>query len=323
VHPRAHYSMGLIWWWSRLASIAPRFANAMSHARLLGSLVKVAGGIAQERELPRFAHTTFRSWFKNRRALAARGERVILWPDTFNNFFQPEVGVAAVEVLEAAGYRVEVPDAMLCCGRPLYAAGFVSRAQKLLRRILDALEPAIDAGVPLVGLEPACVSAFRDELPNLFPDDERARRLAKQTFILGEFLLEQDYQPPPLDRQALVHFHCNHHAVLKTRADKGILDRMGLDFRVLNSGCCGMAGSFGFEAEHYDVSIKCGERVLLPAVRGASPDTLIITDGFSCREQIAQCTGRDALHLAQVLRMALREGRGIRARLPQHAGAGA
>ena len=236
------------------------------------------------------------------------GRRVILFPDTFNNYFQPRIGAAAVEVLEAAGYQVQIPPRVLCCGRPLYAEGMLGRAKGLLRQIMGTLGPMTEDGTPVVGLEPACVAAFKDELINLFPDDPRARRLADQSYMLSEFLAAEDVALPPLHRQAMVHFHCNHHAVLEPEAEKRVLRGMGLDFRVLDSGCCGMAGSFGFEQEHYDISIKCGERVLLPAVRDAGRDALIISDGFSCREQIAQTTERQALHLAQVMQMALREG---------------
>src|SRR6185437_6453024 len=233
--------------------------------------------------------------------------RVMLWPDTFTNFLIPGPGQAAVEVLEAAGYEVVMPTRPLCCGRPLYAAGMLPTAKKLWRQILDSLAPAIREGVPLVGVEPSCVAAFRDELVNLFPKDEDARRLAKQTFMLSEFLVKEGYEPPRLSRKALVHFHCNHHAVMGKEAENTLLKKLGLDFHDLNAGCCGMAGPFGFEDEHYALSVQCGERVLLPAVREASRDTLIIADGFSCREQIAQETNREALNVAQVLRLALRE----------------
>jgi Fe-S oxidoreductase len=235
----------------------------------------------------------------------------MLWPDTFNNHFHPETAIAAVEVLEDAGYAVVIPDRALCCGRPLYDFGMLDTAERLLRQILDTLRPQIAAGMPLVGLEPSCVSVFRDELVNLFPNDVDARRLKEQTFLLSEFLEKAEgYQPPKLRRKVVVHGHCHHKSVLGMDAELSLLSKMGLDYEELDSGCCGMAGAFGFErsGEHYDVSVKCGERVLLPAVRDAAKDTLILTDGFSCREQIAQCTDRQALHVAQVLQMALREG---------------
>ena len=183
----------------------------------------------------------------------------------------------------------------------------LDRAKGLLRQTMDVLGPEAVAGTPIVGLEPACVASFRDELVNLFPEDERAQRLAEQTLLLSEFLAREKLELPQLRRKATVHFHCNHHAVLRREDETKVLAGLGLDFEVLGSGCCGMAGSFGFEEEHYDVSMKCGERVLLPAVRVADEDTLIIANGFSCREQIAQATDREALHLAEVIRMAMRE----------------
>ncbi len=237
--------------------------------------------------------------------------QVILWPDTFNNYFYPQTAIAAVEVLEAADYQVIVPEASLCCGRPLYDYGFLDLAKQLLRQILDVLRPQIEAGIPLVGLEPSCVAVFRDELRNLFPHDEDAKRLVQQSFLLSEFLEKEatHYQLPQLHRQALVHGHCHHKAIMKLTDEEALLTKLGLDFQVLDSGCCGMAGSFGFEKDHYDVSIKVGERVLLPAVREADKQTLIIADGFSCREQIEQTTDRRALHIAQVIQMALHNGK--------------
>jgi Fe-S oxidoreductase len=181
-------------------------------------------------------------------------------------------------------------------------------AKRWLGDTLAVLGPAIEAGVPVVGLEPSCVAVFRDEMRELLPDREDAKRLAGQTFLLSEFLEQQHFQYPKLYRRALVHGHCHHKAVMKFDAERRALEAMGLTLDVLDSGCCGMAGSFGFEREHYDVSIKVGEEVLLPALRRASRDTLIIADGFSCREQIAQATDRRALHLADVIAMAGRDG---------------
>jgi Fe-S oxidoreductase len=260
--------------------------------------------------MPRFAPQTFKQWFANREPRNLNGPRVILWPDTFNNHFFPRTARAAVEVLEAAGFRVDVPRASLCCGRPLYDFGMLDKAESLLGEILDALRPAIRAGVPVVGLEPSCVAVFRDELVNLFAHDEDARRLSHQTFLLSEFLEKQaaDFHLPRLSRRAVVHGHCHHKAVMKMNDEARVLDRLGLDYNLLDSGCCGMAGSFGFEREHYDVSIAVGEYELLPHIRRAPKDALIIANGFSCREQIAQTTHRRALHLAEVLAAALRGG---------------
>jgi Fe-S oxidoreductase len=183
----------------------------------------------------------------------------------------------------------------------------LDRAQALLLQILDELSPEIDAGIPIVGLEPSCVAVFRDELVNLFPHDERAQALSSQTFLLSEFLetSAKDFLLPRLDRHALLHGHCHHKSLMKMTAEEAVLHRLGVDFQSPAPGCCGMAGSFGFEHDKYDISIAIGELELLPAVRQAPPDWLIIADGFSCREQIAQCSPRHALHLAEVLQMAL------------------
>ena len=241
-------------------------------------------------------------------APASSAPVVLLWADTFNNYFLPSTAKAAVEVLETAGFRVLVPRANLCCGRPLYDFGMLDRAERLLLEILDQLEPEIAAGIPVVGLEPSCVAVFRDELINLFPHDERAQALSKQTFLLSEFLdqnLGPGAQLPQLPRNALLHGHCHHKSIMKMTAEESLLSRLGVQFQSPAPGCCGMAGSFGFEHDKYEVSQAIGELELLPAIRQAPRDWLIIADGFSCREQIAQGTGRHALHLAEVLQMAL------------------
>jgi FAD/FMN-containing dehydrogenase/Fe-S oxidoreductase len=314
LRPRQAYAMGLIYWWARVAALAPGAANAVSQTPLLRGLAKRIGGIAPGREMPAFAPFTFRQWWRRRAAGSgprARVGKVILWADTFNDHFHPETAVAAVEVLEAAGYEVVIPEQTLCCGRPLYDYGMLAPAQRLLRQVLDTLRDDLRAGTPVVGLEPSCVSVFRDELINLFPHDHDAQKMAKQTFILSDFLAHEakDYQPPRLRQKALLHGHCHHKAVLGMDGEQQLLRDMGLDLEVLDAGCCGMAGSFGFEAgEKYDLSMACGERKLLPAVREASEDALIVSDGFSCREQIEQGTSRRALHVAQVLQMALHDG---------------
>jgi Fe-S oxidoreductase len=306
--PRAAYSMGLIHAWSRAGGILPSLANTVTHTAGLSAAVKWAGGIAQDRRMPAYADEPFQHWFEAHRAERRQGgQRVVLWPDTFNNFFRPATAVAATRVLEAAGFTVVVPRPSLCCGRPLYDWGMLDAAKRLWRRTFEALRPEIEAGVPVVGLEPACTSAFRDELPNLFPTEPLARWLHEQTFQFGEFLHRHlDEIPlPRLKGNALVHVHCHHHAVIGYDSDKELLGRLGLDFRILSSGCCGMAGSFVFEECNYDLSMKLAERVLLPAVRQADPATLIVTDGFSCREQIEQGSDRRTRHVAEVIADAL------------------
>ncbi|MGK4004010.1 FAD-linked oxidase C-terminal domain-containing protein [Sorangium sp. So ce1036] len=310
--PMAAYSMGLIRTWARLASLAPGLVNAVFRVPWLGAALKRLGGIAPQRSMPTFARRTFKRWFFARPAPAGARERppVILWPDTFNDHFHPEVAVAAVEVLEDAGYRVIVPRRSLCCGRPLYDHGMLDRAKSALREILDALRPVARAGIPVVGLEPSCVAVFRDELGELFPHDETARRLREQTYLLSELLDEIGYAPPRLDgERAVLHGHCHQKAVLRSDADAKLLRRAGVECEVLDAGCCGMAGSFGYEARHYEISQAVGERVLLPAVRRAGAGTLVVTSGFSCRGQIEEGTGRRPLHVAEVLHLALRRSR--------------
>jgi FAD/FMN-containing dehydrogenase/Fe-S oxidoreductase len=308
LHPRYAYAMGLIWWWSRAAAKMPYLANFMLQTPGLRSLFKRIAGIAPQRSFPRYATRTFRRWFATRSPSNAGAPEVLLWPDTWNDHFHPDVLMAAVRVLEAAGYCVRVPQRPLCCQRPLYAEGMLDPARARLVDILDALAPDMARGLPLVGLEPSCMSSFRDELPHLIPSDERAHYLARNSFLLGEFLERGGWQPPALPRKAIVHAHCHHHAALDTDSEKAVLTRLGLSFQWLDAGCCGMAGSFGFRRELYDLSQRIGELKLLPAVREVDGDTLIIANGFSCREQIRQNTGRRALTLAEVLALALDEG---------------
>jgi Fe-S oxidoreductase len=328
VRPLSAYAFGNIDLWARLASNAPGLANLTTQLPFLRDIAKMLAGIPKERSIPAFAPETFKSWFQRRTPKQSNegapfkpgfglsgdfpaGPPVMLWPDTFNNYFHPSTARAAVEVLETAGFRVVIPHANLCCGRPLYDFGMLDRAQSLLLQILDELEPEIEAGIPIVGLEPSCISVFRDELLNLFPRDERAQNLARQTFLLSEFLeqnLERTPAPTPLpqfNRKALLHGHCHHKSIMKMTAEESLLRRLGVDFQSPAPGCCGMAGSFGFERDKYKVSAAIGELELLPAVRNAPADWLIIADGFSCREQIAQGTERHALHLAEVIQMAL------------------
>jgi FAD/FMN-containing dehydrogenase/Fe-S oxidoreductase len=311
MRPRHAYAFGLIHLWARLASRAPELANLATRLPLTGHAAKWLAGMAPERRAPLFAPETFRTWFRRRAPGARTGLPVVLWPDTFTDHFHPDIGKAAVEVLERAGFRVKVPQQDLCCGRPLYDYGFLGLAQRWLRHILEILQPAIEAGLPFVVLEPSCAAVFRDELSNLFPNDHDAERLSRQTFLLSEFLEQKapEFQLPRLERKALVHGHCHHKSIMGMESEERILQRMGLEVDLPEAGCCGMAGAFGFErGEHYEVSLACGERVLLPRIRETDDQNLIVADGFSCRTQISQATGREALHLAQVIQLALRRG---------------
>ena len=312
--PLAAYAFGWIAMWARLASLAPDAANFFTQTPIVREVVKRALGVAPQRQLPAFASQTFKSWFGRRRLSSANGAesrtrpRVVLWADTFSNYLLPDAARAAVVVLEAAGFEVVLPNQDLCCGRPVYEYGMLETGRRLLRQTIDALRPHIIAGTPIVGLEPSCVSVFRDELPNLFAGDPEAERLSRQVFTFAEFLRDHapDLELRRLTAKALVQGHCQQRAIMGLGADEQLLNRLGIDYELLDSGCCGMAGAFGYEqGPRYEVSRTLGERVLLPAVRAASADTLIVADGFSCREQIRQGTGRRAVHLAEVVRSAL------------------
>ncbi|HTU25188.1 MAG TPA: FAD-linked oxidase C-terminal domain-containing protein, partial [Pirellulales bacterium] len=307
LRPRHAYAMGLIYWWARVAARMPRLVNFVAEAPLLCRAVKWLGGIAPQRQVPKFADQTFTAWFQAREPRNLDKTAVMLWPDTFNNHFFPEVLKSAVNVIESAGFRVKIPWRSLCCGRPLYDFGMLNLAKHQLRQILNVLRDPIQQGVPIVVLEPSCAAVFRDEMMGLFPTDEDAKRLVRLVYSLADFLDQRapHFQAPAIHRKAIIHGHCHHKSVFKMDADKQLLDKTGLDYELLKSGCCGMAGSFGFEADHYEISQQIGDQVLLPAVREAGPGTLIVADGFSCRQQIAQSTPRRAFHTAQVLDAAL------------------
>ena len=305
---------------ARAASHLPGLANLTTQLPVLRDLAKLIGRMPTQRRIPPLAPQTFKNWWEQRtrgdgrprssvKAKLREKSQVLLWADTFNNHFLPSTAKAAVEVLEAAGFTVTVPRAHLCCGRPLYDVGMLDRAKSLLLQIMEELLPEIESATPIVVLEPSCAAVFRDELTNLFPNDDRAQALSKQVFLLSEFLEQraQNFQLPKLQRHALVHGHCHHKAIMKMTAEEAVLDRMGIKFTAPAPGCCGMAGAFGFEKDKYEISKAIGELELLPAVRRAPTDWLIVADGFSCREQIAQESDRHALHLAEVIQMALQE----------------
>ena len=322
VRPPHAYAFGMIDKWAQVASLVPALANFFSHAPGFSQAIKGILSVAPQRQMPRFASVSFQEWVRKRRTpergeqlagrptVVAERREVILWADTFNNYFRPEVARAALEVLEQAGFQVTVPTHHFCCGRPLYDFGMLDEAKKYLRRVLQSFSRQIDSNVAVVVLEPSCASVFRDELHNLFPADERADRLRRQTFLLSEFLEQHTagYQPPRLLRKIMLHGHCHHKSLMKMSAEESLLRKMGADLRTIDSGCCGMAGPFGFEKGKFEVSQAIGERVLLPAVRQADPEVLIVTDGFSCREQILQATGRRAIHLAEAMQLALSHG---------------
>jgi Fe-S oxidoreductase len=303
LRPRAAYSMGLIHRWARVASHMSPLANAVTQSSGLGQIAKWLAGIAPERRIPAFADESYWRWQRRQTDARPAGPAVILFVDTFNNYFRPQTSIAATRVLEGAGFRVITPQKPVCCGRPLFDWGLLKTAKSRLQEILDQLGPEIEKGTPMIGLEPACTATFRDELLGLFPNDPRARRLSSQTRLFSEFLDENAdrFSLPVVKRKALVQIHCHHHSVLKDAAERRVLDRLGLDHEIMPSGCCGMAGSFGFERAKYDLSMRAAERVMLPRIRASDSETLVLANGFSCREQIEQATGRKTLHLADLL----------------------
>jgi Fe-S oxidoreductase len=311
LRPRPAYAFGLIDQAARLASKLPSVANFVTQTPPFDRAFKLAAGIHPKRQIPPFAAVTLKHWFASRPSPNGRGERVVFWADTFTNYLEPEIGIAAVEVLEDAGFHVVVPSGHLCCGRPLYDYGMLDLAEAYLRNVLDRLRDEIRAGTPIVGVEPSCIAVFKDELVNLWPNDEDAQRLCKQAYHFSEFMATHanGWEPPPLQRKAVLHGHCHEKATGGTQPERQLLEKMGVEVEELDAGCCGMAGGWGYESGHYDVSIACGERVLLPKVREAATDSLVVADGFSCRSQIEQGqTGRRALHAAQVLMLARRYG---------------
>ncbi len=307
--PLNHYAFGHIDRWARMGSAFPRLANFFTQTAGLRDIAKSLMHVAPQRQVPTLAHCSFRSWFAQRKPTNSAVPPVVLWPDTFNNYFHPETAVAAVEVLEQAGFQVRLPQENVCCGRPLYDFGMLDRAKKLLLSTLITLKREIDDGIPIVVLEPSCASVFRDEMLNLFPEDLRAQKLSAQVFLLSEFLERRaDHSRlPSIARKALVHGHCHQKSVMNMTDEEAVLTRLGVDYEMPSPGCCGMAGPFGFEKEKYAVSLAIGELELLPAVRNAPDDWLIIANGFSCREQVQQSTGRRALHLAEVIQLAMRQ----------------
>lgn len=298
---------------------------------------KALGGVAPERDVPVFAEQRFTDWWRERGGPRGDGHRgeVVVWPDTFTDHFHPAIGRAAVEVLESAGFRVKVPGAAVCCGLTWISTGQLGVAERVLRHTLDVLREDLRRGTPVVGLEPSCAAVFRADAPELLPKDPDVERLRAQTRTLAEILVERadDWRPPRVDARAVVQRHCHQYAVMGFDAGREVLRRAGVDADVLDAGCCGLAGNFGFEKGHYDVSMACAEEGLLPAVREADGSTLVLADGFSCRTQVDQAgTGRTPLHLAEILAAGLRgreavaerpEAPGPRSLLPLAAGGAA
>ena len=305
LRPPAHYALGWLPRWAALASHAPGLANAALGQTALAAMAKRLGGIDARRPLPRFAAGSFRAWFAGRAATQTAtqtGTPVLLWVDTFTDHFAPEVGRAAVRVLEAAGYSVQITRKPVCCGLTWISTGQLDGARRQLRRSLDALDAAVRAGTPVVGLEPSCTAVLRGEIAELLPGDPRAGQVRAATRTLAELLTQTGtWEPPDLSGvRAVAQPHCHHHAVMGWDTDSALLAASGAQVDAVG-GCCGLAGNFGVERGHYDVSRAVAETALLPAVRNAPDDAVVLADGFSCRTQLDQLGHARGLHLAQLL----------------------
>ncbi|MFJ8596503.1 FAD-binding and (Fe-S)-binding domain-containing protein [Streptomyces sp. NPDC093598] len=338
--PAAHHTMGRLPVWLRAVSRTRTawLVNALSRIRPVAWAAKRLGGIAPEREIPRVARRTFTAWWERRRAHrpATQGDLVVLWPDTFTEHLSPAVGQAAVRVLEAAGLRVALPPTLhlakppvgdgrtvaldplsllrgrgrVCCGLTYVSTGQLDRARAVMRRTLDLMEPVLETGAPVVVLEPSCAAALRTDVPELLHDDPRAARLAASVLTFAETLERHapGWVPPRVDRPVAGQTHCHQHAVLGDAADRRLRRAAALSGE-LSGGCCGLAGNFGFEKGHYEVSTACAEEQLLPSVRDAPHGTVVLADGFSCRTQLEQLAGVRGRHLAEVLAEALDDDR--------------
>jgi Fe-S oxidoreductase len=305
---------------ARAGALAPRLLNALELG-LPGSILRRLLKVHRERRLPKFAPQSFRRWFIRRQQVSDRSvdrksdqftrdratNQVLLFPDTFTNFFEPEVAIAATEVLERAGFKVILPSKDLCCGRPLYEAGRLDAGRSRLLEIVAALSPLVERGIGIVGLEPSCLLTLRDELPALFPRLGQAHKLAKSAMLLDEFLVARapQFRPPCLSGTALIHGHCHQKALAGMNNEIELLKRAeGLRVDMPDAGCCGMAGAFGYDVRRFDVSRAIAQRILIPAIKNSADDTLIIADGFACRSQIRQfCEERHPMHLAQMLNL--------------------
>jgi FAD/FMN-containing dehydrogenase/Fe-S oxidoreductase len=307
--PRYAYAFGLIDQAARIGSRMPEVVNFFTQTPGLSRLAKLAAGMDRAREIPEFAPITLQQWFRRRGTVNPDGRRVILFPDTFNNHFHTDVGVACVEALEAAGWRVVMPEKHVCCGRPLYDYGFLDLAERYLRNVLATFREEIRAGTPIVGMEPSCLAVFKDELTNMLPHDDDAERMRRCSYHWSEFFAEHDVEVPKAAKEALLWGHCHHKATGGIDPEQELLRRMGMEVDQVSGGCCGLAGSWGFEEGKHGISIQCGEQALLPAVRGASDETVVVANGFSCKTQIQQAgVGRRALHVSQVMKLAREHG---------------
>ncbi len=299
IRPRHHYFFGMLDQLGAAGATLPQLTNFLASAPLLSYFAKEITGVHQDRPLPKFAEETFTSWYK-RRPVSSKGRKIVLYPDSFNDFFYPRALEAIVHLLERWGYCVIVPKAHPAI-RTLVHFGMLDKALEELHRVIQTLAPYVREGVDVIVAEPSTASIFKDEMGSLLPNNRDAQRLADHLFLFSEYIIEKDLQLPKMHGRVVFHGHCHQKAVLKVAAAKEVLDRLGLEYIEPEQGCCGMAGAFGFEKEHYPLSIKIGEGKLLPAVRSAALTTWIVADGFSCRTQIKDGSDREALHLAELV----------------------
>jgi Fe-S oxidoreductase len=323
LHPLNHYIFGFADKLARWGSLTPTLTNAILTGPLTSPIIKRIAGVAQQRQLPKLAPHSYQH-SRVPETLGAPGlasetweskhvsspdsigrQAVVLWSDTWNNYYHPQTLAAAETVLTAAGFQVETPKGHICCGRPLYDFGLLDSARKYLSSVLDRMAQNIDAGLPFIFLEPSCASVFKDELLELFPDDVRAQRMSQQVWLLADWLAAKapNFGAGKLEgAQILLHGHCHHKAVFGGPASEiAVLRNAGATVEPIQAGCCGMAGPFGFEADKFEVSKTIANDGLLPAVASAGDETLIVSDGFSCREQISQLGNKQAMHFAEVL----------------------
>ncbi|MGH3630223.1 MAG: (Fe-S)-binding protein, partial [Sciscionella sp.] len=304
IRPITHYTLGALPRWARLASRMPAAVNRLLAMKPVAALAKLGGGLDRRRELPRFAEVTFRDWFaaRSQETDATSGDPVLIWVDTFTDYFSPEVGIAAVAVLEDAGFSVRLTEREVCCGLTWITTGQLDTARRKLRTSLAAIGPALEEGIPIVGLEPSCTAVFRSDALELLGDTAKVNAAATSMYTLAELLAKfrPDWAPPDLSGTAVIaQPHCHQHAVLGWDADAALLARSGAQVQTLG-GCCGLAGNFGVERGHYDVSVAVANTALLPALR-ADTDAVVLADGFSCRTQLVQLARREGIHLAQLL----------------------
>lgn len=311
LRPVTHYVLGWLPRWARLISPFSPLVNAVLSVRPLQKVVLTLGGMDARRSIPKFARRSFRSAHKRswKGGPTNRGRRkVLLWVDSFSDNFSPDIARSAVSVLESAGYEIVFPERAVCCGLTWITTGQLTGARKMLSHLLDEFHPIANAGIPIVGLEPSCTAVLRSDLKELLADDPRASVVAEHTYTLAELFAApepigpgEEWQPPRLDGvNVVVQPHCHHHSVMGFSTDRRLLEDLGAELTVI-SGCCGLAGNFGMERGHYDVSVKVAEKGMLPAIRSAGPDAVLLADGFSCRTQADQLANTKSMHLAQLL----------------------